>query len=301
MKLTFFSIIFIVLFPSAAFAKPWNFANNLSQLSDQVYVYDIRKLPLKGKVHKKVWSGYSFPLKDGGTAQVLPDQKYSPLQKLELISEFSQGAHDWEVWSTEVNKPYEWGGHCNGLSVAGIVEPEPLHDVIFSGILFTVDDIKALLIELYQGPMPVMGERCRFSKDTPEFKSSPACEDLNPASFHLALTNHLGLRGEAIIADVDLGHVVFNYPIKSFTSHISPTPAEGIELYNVRTKVTTTLEELEYSYTLEVKDGSIVGGDWRDESQLDHPDFVWMPDGYSLENPYIDIGAVKAIAKESVK
>ncbi|MBI4576551.1 MAG: hypothetical protein HY722_09850 [Planctomycetes bacterium] len=46
---------------------------------------------------------------------------------------------------------YSWWGHCNGWAAAGIMEREPLSDIIAKDVRFEVADLKGLLTESYFG------------------------------------------------------------------------------------------------------------------------------------------------------
>ncbi len=120
--------------------------------------------------------------------------------------------------------PDAWWGHCNGWSsyVSSERDNAPLRDIRVrsengsivecaeanSGcVLFHMADIEALMSEIYfHDSSTIAGRRCNTPKDAIVRDDrgrpvDPACRDLNPATFHLALTGLLG-RGAAPLADL---------------------------------------------------------------------------------------------------
>jgi len=121
--------------------------------------------------------------------------------------------------------PDSWWGHCNGWAsyVTAERESAPLHDILVqvddgkivqcseptpSCVLFRPADIEALMSEIYfHDTSTVAGRRCNTSRDKIERDAQgrpidPACRDLNPATFHLALTGLLG-RGAPALTDLN--------------------------------------------------------------------------------------------------
>lgn len=112
--------------------------------------------------------------------------------------------------------PEDWWGHCNGWSASVTAEREgaPLRNIrVRRGgrgeilectaseagcILFRAADIEALLTEVYfHDASTVSGRRCdteptEIEVDAYGRPKDPVCRDLNPATFHVALTGMLG-------------------------------------------------------------------------------------------------------------
>lgn len=228
-----------------------------------------------------------------------------------------------------------WEGICHGWSLAASNYPEPAPVVIKNKdglrIPFGSSDVKGLLsmhdAYNYQGMYAQVGKRCHASGKVPgegderdansnpplpEMANSADCSDVNAGSFHVVLSNMIGIHSKSFVADVDRYNDVWNQPVTGYSSKAigeeSVTPehrALGIER---RIKVATKFsygEELKfytseaasagslnfvsklpvtgtphqefrhknYEYILELNfNGEIVGGEWISETR---PDFLW--------------------------
>ena len=69
----------------------------------------------------------------------------------------------------------------------------------------------------------ISGNRCSKTKD--EIEDSPrrlnplamdSCQDINPASFHIALVNFIRRQGQTLIFDKSQDKEVWNYPLYSY-------------------------------------------------------------------------------------
>jgi hypothetical protein len=246
---------------------------------------------------------------------------------------FNSSQNSAAAWEKDNHNEYEpsWQGHCNGTSVTVSRFQNPRRSVsrptgCFTGsnsacTVFTPTDIRALLAEINMSARYkfIAGHRCRLDID--EIKSRPAlrsdpqkkdfCDDVDPASFHLALVNFLGRKRQPVMFDRSLDTPVWNYPIYSYQySYSSPLSAAqaiaktglnlsswvfnpyAVSFYHVRMNIVfrnaanntegagtipAGTQEI-YDYILEVdKDGDIMGGEWIGESKYKHPDFVWIP------------------------
>lgn len=307
--MSFYKIFFFILFPIVVISAEWSKKEALEKLVKNVE-YEFLKLPQEGESANHVWHSTDWPLKYGGTAGNTKRGQKSPLEKLEEVSPLSLGAVSWELAHADYNKYYDWAGHCNGLSVAGILYPEPKRGVVYKGVFFTPRDIKALLIELHQGPAKnLIGNLCAntFSSipEDYELQQTGKCTDLNPAIFHLALTNIIGLKRKPFIIDQTLGIPVNNLPVISFRSRIKENEIqvwlseETKSQFTVKTNVTFASKKSKiYHYILGLdKEDKIVSGKWIGKSEFDHPEFIWLPEleGSLLENPFIDFLTVEEI------
>ncbi len=55
-----------------------------------------------------------------------------------------------------------------------------------------------------------------------------------------------------------------------------------------------------YHYILELDaDGEIIGGEWVGESNMNHPDFVWLPVAARSGNPHLDLDTIRDMVRES--
>ncbi len=306
--LLFISILHV---HAESFLKEWEPEESLETIIDSVE-YNLENLPKKSQTSKKVWSGSDWPLISGGTAR---GGYRSPLGKLERVSPMSIGAVAWEQAHADYNKRIPWAGHCNGLSVAGIIYDEPKSSVRYKNVIFSIRDIKALMIELNQGPAKkIVGNICANTNSSIHENSernadiqNRNCVDLNPAIFHLALGNIIGLRKKAFIVDRALGEPVYNEPIVKFKSRIKDTNSriglspKAVRAIEVKTNVTfaSNLRDT-YKYVLGLDErNNIVSGKWIGNSKKDHPEFIWLPEVQGLENPFIDFLTVEEIILRS--
>ncbi len=155
-----------------------------------------------------------------------------------------------------------WWGHCNGWSSYATTEPlgAPKRDIWVRHrngwqadpfapppkepdlvecsadeedcVLFRAGDIEALMTELYFSDQATMaGRRCEQAAGQMELDAfgrptDPACRDLNPGSFHIAVTGlygrgakHLGSGAEGrppFIIDFAADWQVWNFPVLKF-------------------------------------------------------------------------------------
>jgi len=117
-----------------------------------------------------------------------------------------------------------WFGLCHAWVPAAMLEKEPkepvtLQDPEGNDVTFEVSDIKALLISQYdQADAHMVGGRCNAQgDDVPRNDNGRVedgkCQDVNPGSFHVLITNFLGLQGRPIAEDRVYNYEVWNQPI----------------------------------------------------------------------------------------
>lgn len=171
----------------------------------------------------------------------------SPAEKYDLLV----GDHNWSLTRSMWQKGLAdvatdggvatWTGICHGWSGAthmGTKQPQnaiSVTDVTGSySILFYPDDIAALLSFLWADSSPESiraGNRCKqpvVLKDPHNRPLDPACLDSNPMSWHLAITNRVGLYGKSFVMDSSAGPEVWNYPISSYDySYFNPRTFES--------------------------------------------------------------------------
>jgi hypothetical protein len=221
-----------------------------------------------------------------------------------------------------------WRGLCNGWTQASLHFDEP-NPIVFTSPVngirmpFGSSDIKGLLAYYYAyldrtvdaSPNPYhgyLGRACR-AKDRILMNVTGACTDMNAASFHIAVTNEIGIRSRGMAMDRDPDTQVWNQPLVGFKSKImgiktrdlSKNKTEGtVREVNVETTVKyvnelydthTASEEndrhvapqyqplgpgnqhygnLTYRYVLELDAADrIIGGEWIGGDP--HPDFIW--------------------------
>lgn len=222
-----------------------------------------------------------------------------------------------------------WAGHCNGFAAAAVNVPEPVKDVTYNGVVFGPEDLKALLGEaFFESKAEFIGLRCNNlirGKTLSGRYLDSTCRDVNAGSFHLAVTNLIGMYQKPIVIDTSASNVIWNAPIRSFRileeEIVSAEEANdlirhafgdnSVYRYNdqavhfVRVKmrveyVYTKLERIDYRYVLELDAaGNIIGGEWLDGSKTTHPDFLWYTAQARSANPYIDPVNVLMLAQHA--
>lgn len=238
----------------------------------------------------------------------------------------------------QANSPKDlwWEGICHGwaLAAANYPEPEPVVITNKEGIKvpFGSSDVKGLLAlhdaYNYKGTYAQIGMRCSASGKVPgegddrdanpnpplpEIANSPDCKDVNAGSFHVAVSNMIGIHARSFVADVDRFNDVWNQPVTGFSSQIigeeevnADHRAAGVERrIRIATKftygeelkfwtpeaeaagsknfvsklpVTGTIHQefrsKNYEYIVELDfKGNVIGGEWLTETR---PDFMWM-------------------------
>ncbi|ETP46053.1 hypothetical protein F442_07662, partial [Phytophthora nicotianae P10297] len=168
-----------------------------------------------------------------------------------------------------------------------------------------------------------------------------ARRDINAAFFHIAVANILGKQGRSFIVDVSSDLQVWNQPIQKyefleteivdkaklsleyFGSAKYPFNDAATYLAKCKTRLTWTAESIEdgaltttgrieaytvyedYEYSLELDENyTIIGGEWLDHSNANHPDFLWFPAAKPSANTITDTGIayadVLALIEESL-
>ncbi len=245
-----------------------------------------------------------------------------------------------------------WWGLCHAWVPAAIHEPRPLQPVNYNGVTFEVADLEALLMLAYDdNDAAVIGGRCDLfsseadmarvhgcrlaSEEAADGDNRPECteeqleqyivrrddhgrivtndcNDTNAGSFHVVMTNLLGLQKRAFAYDQTWDREVWNQPVVAFEvisqTELEPAQAnallgeegqtyvrnvdaaslyemEATTLYVTESSASATPSEqgryerkLNHHYILEVDaKGDIIGGEWVGDSRTNHPDFLWDP------------------------
>lgn len=255
------------------------------------------------------------------------------------LYDISQGDYSYtltkKVLKTYNPKDLWWEGICHGWALAATNYAEPDKVILTNkdgiNVPFGASDVKALLSmhDAYnsKGYYVRVGKRCSvrgkvegeaYPQDgvVPPVSKRDAerdeCRDVNAGTFHLILTNMIGINASGFVADVDRYGDVWNQPITSYTSEVHEelkvTPSDIRSGIAKKIRVTTTMvygDELEfyseesekegvlgfvskdpvtgtdrqtfsernYEYVLELNaSGRIIGGEWISESR---PDMLW--------------------------
>jgi hypothetical protein len=304
--------------------SPFNFKQRL--------VTEFESLPLKAEISDKTiaWPANHWDNINGGIAyrwtaddsqnftynspsyRKLKSYSSEQIRELSPAEKFSILIGDYKyklvrnIWSvTSPNEAY-WNGICHGVAPASIHYSEPKQKKVVNRagieIEFYSSDIKAILAYYYANIARTtsyyIGRRCNAAEGSFQARNNPDCSDLNPGSFHLILSNFIGLQDKPILVDMDRyvevwNQAAFSYESYEVSEHV-PTHSSAIGTVK-RLRIQTSLkytsainrhfdaiigtedayyldESYEYYIELDYK-GRIIGGEWMSENR---PDFLWM-------------------------
>lgn len=159
----------------------------------------------------------------------------SPAEKYDLLVGDTSWTLTKYMWAKGL-RDYErdggvagWTGICHGWSAVTHMNPiSPYSPVTVEDvtgrykIMFHANDIKGLLSWLWAESSPSSiraGDRCRqgrVEKDPYLRPVVPSCLDSNPMSWHLAVTNRIGLNKKSMVMDSSNGPQVWNYPLTGY-------------------------------------------------------------------------------------
>lgn len=176
-----------------------------------------------------------------------PVELLSPAEKYDLLvgdanftltrAMLAQGAK----YDSTTGHVESWMGICHGWSPASFMMDRPLHEVSVlaadgrTQIPFFPADVKALASLLWANANyreRMVGGRCneeRPSKDSLGRPRDPDCLDTNPATWHLALVNQIGVSKRSFIMDMASAYEVWNQPLEWY----------AYSYYNPKTRQTT--------------------------------------------------------------
>lgn len=314
--------------------EAWDANNDPRRLRDR-YVVQYNALPRSGTIRSETpWTDTYWPSYMGGLAQRWNDAngrrgfdyqppseaavrsmnqsqlaKLSPAEKYDIYN----GRFDYPFVASERQRTSpdlpSWHGLCHGWAPAALLysEPNAVSLVGTNGITvpFGSSDVKALLIYVQQARdtrtgSRMLGGRCDIDlSNNPGSARDPQCRDVNAGSFHILLTNTVGLEGTALVADIQRDLQVWNHPLISFstqmvgeTSNIPASAARGtVRILTMNTTVRYVsglgpswnpvpasrypqqISSRVYQYNIELDaGGNIIGGEW---ATSDRPDFLW--------------------------
>ncbi len=157
-----------------------------------------------------------------------------------------------------------WFGLCHGWAPAAILELEPKKDVTVNGVIFKVNDIKALISLMYNRTRTAfLSTRCELSErdhkivyDAHGRPYDSACRDTNPGTFHAVLGTLLGQQQRTFIGDLTLDYQVWNFPLRSY--QVREKRAISIEEANALLDV-----ESEGGETRDFPGNTLLKGEWK--------------------------------------
>jgi hypothetical protein len=134
-----------------------------------------------------------------------------------------------------------WWGICHAWAPAALMEKEPLKAVTRNGVTFDVSDIKGLLISQYdQTDAYMVGGRCNdvdeeIERDETGRITNADCRDLNAGTFHVIITNFLGVNKRGLVIERTWDYEVWNQPLVGYqiTSQREISVAEAHALLRV--------------------------------------------------------------------
>jgi hypothetical protein len=163
-----------------------------------------------------------------------------------------------------------WWGICHAWAPVSILEMEPEQAVTVNEVEFKVQDIKALLTLAYnRSKSRFVSLRCNEDESEGEIEydeydrptgDDEECRDTNPGTYHVLLTNFLGLKGQSFVEDRTFDNEVWNQPIRGYRiTQMEPIPLERAhELIDVPDDEEPS-DTISGTYTFT---GSVDGGEW---------------------------------------
>jgi hypothetical protein len=329
---------------SSSLKEEWNEQNDPLNFLPTDFERKFAALPTASTLEKAPWSDSYWPSYLGGIAlrwntpfnyyedsfryRALPYRRIrrmgpaqlaglSPAEKFDLLNgDYNYTLLNSERSRTGRNSP-TWEGLCHGWASAALTLEEPKAVLMTNAdgieIPFGAADVKAL-IDLYVGNFSdsrtyFVAERCNVDLSrNPSAAVSPECRDTNAGTFHLVLTNQIGIKREGFVADITRDLQVWNHPVYGYESRVvsevdgaSPGAATGtvkeITLETVMQFISeagshwesgiTNTPSRTYNYRIELNaDGQIIGGAWLTE---DRPDFIWKQD----PPEFMDVGPLR--------
>jgi hypothetical protein len=239
------------------------------------------------------WTSYWYPKRD----KVLFDGASSPLAKFDQVLAAAgkqPGAAQLEAESYSPDAA-EWEGLCDAWAMASITTKEPKAPLNFKGVDFSISDLKALTVKLFEGNKPkIYGRRYLGTSST-----DGQIQDLRPDAFHKLVMTVLGKQNRPLSLDTDPGPEVWAEPMFEMSWTVTEDPQNKdaylvsawprfITYRETSDDTLTTLSNArlrKYEYRLYVDksntnaDGEykVLYGEWINVSEASHPDIVFVP------------------------
>ncbi|PIS10364.1 MAG: hypothetical protein COT73_09755 [Bdellovibrio sp. CG10_big_fil_rev_8_21_14_0_10_47_8] len=257
----------------------------------------------------------------------------SPAEKYDLLVGDSEQTLTRAQWAEgesyqRSGKLAHWMGICEGSAAAGSTYPQPRKSVLMWSpqgdmIQFHILDIKglaALLWSSYNVKIPTAGTVCDNAnpKNSDGVIVDEDCFNNNPGTWHIALTNFLGLRQQTIFINRVTNQEVWNVPVLSYkisyfdvntkkrknslAEAVIPIGSDQRKIFNhfrspratqlVGVKTTITVASGSTTHRDSLVSSSLGGFDYEYDLELDaqgqivggewlgakHPDFIWVID-----------------------
>ena len=121
-----------------------------------------------------------------------------------------------------------WWGICHAWAPAAIMVPEPKFPVTQNGVTFKISDLKALASLVHEG-VRTRFVSLRCDKDNHDSvraieydgygrpsSRDAECRDTNPGTWHLLMTNYLGVQKASFVYDRTFDDEVWNQPLRGY-------------------------------------------------------------------------------------
>lgn len=110
-----------------------------------------------------------------------------------------------------------WWGICHAWAPAALMEQEPLAPVTRNGVIFEVSDLKAFLTQQWDRSQAYsVGGRCNeneLERDDNGRIIREECRDLNAGSWHVIVTNFIGMNKKGMVIERTTNYEVWNQPL----------------------------------------------------------------------------------------
>ncbi len=277
MKVSYlFASVSVLLGSQNALADRWNGSNDPS-IMDPSFNYNLKQLPLEGRLDFTPWSETYWPSKQGSinlrwnqpspvgfgyrsptreeAMHMSRDQlaRLAPSEKFDLF----MGRYDYplkeEVKGIATPSAKYWSGVCDGWSLATLQykEPKAVDVVNPDGLVipFGSSDVKGLMSYAAARHFDVttkqVGGRC---SGIGRVFGNASCSDINAGSLHVILANQIGIKKQGFVTEIDPGKEVWNQATYGFKFQILGSANPGSGAYGVRVKGTLIYaDELEVS------------------------------------------------------
>ena len=177
------------------------------------------------------WLSLQNPLEETSLKKILkwsPAEKYDLTLKDEMFSLTHEQKQEGEAYKNEEGEVEGWMGLCHGWAPASIMVPRPEKPLTLVGlhgvpVTWYPNDIKAMVTLAWANgnwKSNFVGRRCEQKKLKTYANGrirSGECFDNNPATFHLALGNLIGIEKTSFVMDKAFDYQVWNQPIVSYS------------------------------------------------------------------------------------
>ena len=170
-----------------------------------------------------------------------------------------------------------WWGICHAWAPVAIMEAEPEQPVTRNGVEFKVNDIKALATLSYNRTFSkFVSLRCNENDSADEIEydeynrptgDDEECRDTNPGTYHILLTNYLGMKGESFVEDRTMDYQVWNQPLRGYSVRKmeAVSVAEAHDLLDVPADEDDSGGDEGPAYETHIElDGTVEGKGWVD-------------------------------------